>query len=1147
MTQPHLIEQAQQGDPQAIAALMNKSLQEKGMVAYVDRFDDSLEVILEAERVPNRQALTAFVEKGIQNLGIESIRSIRVSGQQFGADTPAWTQELFLETPIPEFEPEADLTSDLDLSPTGLENFSVDHDLDNDLFSPNEAAPAELLAEGDDFSLDTEPALTDMSLEAEVADLFQQDQSMNELSQLQELLSDSANPLFDNQRQDLEEQLGNLWAEQSESQSEDFLSELLSDTPQASDQFEGFLDSSSEDSTSIDPSSSNLWVGDEGSEPPAEGFLEDVLFEQTLTDPDSNQFQADLSDLSDLSDQSSEFWTEQPGAEAAQFEELVMEQPMEQSSESGLWLEEPGADGMPGFEMSDSDLPDDEPDEVLLSFLEDQPVLPIADLDEEGELLDEPDEILLDFLSEEVEKTQAEDLLSEQIDLSTNSLEAEPSPVLDLEADAFAASLEDSQPEPQEPWMESFEDNSETNSETNSEFESVLDSTLTDPLTNPLEDFSPDFTLPHEQPQEEDFLANLETPSFNDLEAEESQDWLAEQPTSQPEETNDFSLDWQPEATPSLREDPLEELISPATAEPTFEDGFGSGLGTEDASTADESMDFLMALPEDTTAEDDLSWGEPSIELLQEEPDPPLPDMTTDQLDELGLYSEDPDLAQSLDLTSVASEPPEEFPQDFLTETEEAPIADLSPDFMGTDPEDNPFLEQLEGQTQPTSPTEMGTADEVDSFDSLDFSVDSTVLPEETPDLYGQVEPPLEPPLEPEFGQFSQAEWQLAQDSADQSDLDLSDLELSGLSDAEAELAEPDLMGTSTDDLNLDINDEELIHFFQEDSEPIDSPATAQFDSLDDEPALSSSDPDWQSMEWQDVPQEAIPTQPPEVVEADSEPALYGEPMAGAAYTSADDLNDDEQPYSYEEPSQAALEEQLDGFYNDNTADNTIDNMDNVDDNFGNNSNNSASSYTPPPEAPVIVDPASESRNSPWLFPLILLGISGWIVGLISFAFLWSRLSSPPAPEPVTVAPATPVDPTATAPEAVASPEAVPTLACTPAAVPSSNRPVDLSSVQFQPNAANPQQINVVGCVTNRSQRPLDLVSVAYRTGAAASPTVGGLNFADSVIEPGQTVAFTSNFTLPSDINRVNIDTLYWQTAGAATSQEARTSIVLNR
>ena len=113
MTDSNVLELAKLGDPQAIAALMNQSLEAKGMLAKVERQGDCLEVVLEAERVPNRQALTAFVQKGIRNLGIPSIRAVRILGQQVGASYPAWMQELQMdaealsETPL-NIQPETD-------------------------------------------------------------------------------------------------------------------------------------------------------------------------------------------------------------------------------------------------------------------------------------------------------------------------------------------------------------------------------------------------------------------------------------------------------------------------------------------------------------------------------------------------------------------------------------------------------------------------------------------------------------------------------------------------------------------------------------------------------------------------------------------------------------------------------------------------------------------------------------------------------------------------------------------------------------------------------------------------------------------------------------------------------------------------------
>ncbi len=98
MSQPNLIEQAKHGDPQAIATLMNRTLQPRGMSAVVERQGDRLQVKLEGQYVPNRQVLVAFVKNGVENLAIETIQTVEVLGQEFGAMRPAWSEELQLTT-----------------------------------------------------------------------------------------------------------------------------------------------------------------------------------------------------------------------------------------------------------------------------------------------------------------------------------------------------------------------------------------------------------------------------------------------------------------------------------------------------------------------------------------------------------------------------------------------------------------------------------------------------------------------------------------------------------------------------------------------------------------------------------------------------------------------------------------------------------------------------------------------------------------------------------------------------------------------------------------------------------------------------------------------------------------------------------------
>jgi uncharacterized protein (DUF697 family) len=97
MSQTNLLALAKQGDANAIAALMNRSLQPKGITAKVSRKDSFLQVMLEAASVPNQQALANLVHQGIVKLEPNSINQIRVYGRKVGEDFPDWQQDFALE------------------------------------------------------------------------------------------------------------------------------------------------------------------------------------------------------------------------------------------------------------------------------------------------------------------------------------------------------------------------------------------------------------------------------------------------------------------------------------------------------------------------------------------------------------------------------------------------------------------------------------------------------------------------------------------------------------------------------------------------------------------------------------------------------------------------------------------------------------------------------------------------------------------------------------------------------------------------------------------------------------------------------------------------------------------------------------------
>ncbi len=105
MTQPNILELAKQGDAEAIASLINRQLQPKGITVKTSIKNDCLNLMLEAVQVPNQQTLVAIMRKGITSLGAASIKKVKVYGRKIGESFPAWHEEFELVTQnLPELE-----------------------------------------------------------------------------------------------------------------------------------------------------------------------------------------------------------------------------------------------------------------------------------------------------------------------------------------------------------------------------------------------------------------------------------------------------------------------------------------------------------------------------------------------------------------------------------------------------------------------------------------------------------------------------------------------------------------------------------------------------------------------------------------------------------------------------------------------------------------------------------------------------------------------------------------------------------------------------------------------------------------------------------------------------------------------------------
>ena len=104
MSENPLVEQAKQGDVNAIASLMNRLLKSQGMLANVERSGDRLEILIESDlrslddemRIPKRPVLVGMIKKWFVTIEVQTVSSLKISWQQTGSEEPAWTEEIFL-------------------------------------------------------------------------------------------------------------------------------------------------------------------------------------------------------------------------------------------------------------------------------------------------------------------------------------------------------------------------------------------------------------------------------------------------------------------------------------------------------------------------------------------------------------------------------------------------------------------------------------------------------------------------------------------------------------------------------------------------------------------------------------------------------------------------------------------------------------------------------------------------------------------------------------------------------------------------------------------------------------------------------------------------------------------------------------------
>jgi hypothetical protein len=93
-----LLQLAKQGDANAIAVLINKSLNLERITAKVRRRDNLLQIVLESSEVPDQNRLVEIIQSGIVKLEVSGINTLEIFGRKTGEKGPAWGRKVSLTT-----------------------------------------------------------------------------------------------------------------------------------------------------------------------------------------------------------------------------------------------------------------------------------------------------------------------------------------------------------------------------------------------------------------------------------------------------------------------------------------------------------------------------------------------------------------------------------------------------------------------------------------------------------------------------------------------------------------------------------------------------------------------------------------------------------------------------------------------------------------------------------------------------------------------------------------------------------------------------------------------------------------------------------------------------------------------------------------
>ncbi|WP_416665995.1 hypothetical protein [Egbenema bharatensis] len=92
-----IISQAQRGNPKALSDLLNRALESKQIKIRAKLVQQHLTIFAEGDEIPNQQSLIGIIKRGVKDLGIDTLVSIKVYGKKTNTSNKGWIDEIFLK------------------------------------------------------------------------------------------------------------------------------------------------------------------------------------------------------------------------------------------------------------------------------------------------------------------------------------------------------------------------------------------------------------------------------------------------------------------------------------------------------------------------------------------------------------------------------------------------------------------------------------------------------------------------------------------------------------------------------------------------------------------------------------------------------------------------------------------------------------------------------------------------------------------------------------------------------------------------------------------------------------------------------------------------------------------------------------------